>query len=600
MNARLVYDGDCGFCAWWVRYWQRLTGGQVEYRTYQDVAHEHPDISQEQFANAIQYFGEDGEHQSGAAASFRTLRHADSRSLSWWCYQNLPGFDFITEVAYQFIARHRDWFYKPSKLLWGKERYPERFDQLSWLFLRLLGLIYLSAFISFAVQAMGLIGSNGIVPLADYTQAIVQQYGNESYWLKPMLFWFNQSDLYIQFVSWSGVVLSLLVVANRLVVPSLILLFSAYLSIVGGTQVFMNFQWDIMLLEAGFLAIFLPGSIKVGSRIIPWLYRWFVFRFVFMGGVVKLTSGDSAWWDFTALNYHFETQPIPTLLGWYAHQLPEWFLKFSVVGVFWLELLIPFLIFLPRNLRIFAAYNIILLQVVILLTGNYNFFNLLTICITLFLFDDRHLQYCLRGRWLTDVNSVAYYLPMPTWRNVMLLSLAALSIWVATVKMTRVITGNRLPDWVNAPASVVDRFHLVNHYGPFAVMTKRRTEIIFEGSKDGEHWYEYRMHYKPNELDNISLWIIPHQPRLDWQMWFAALGNVQRNQWVYSTAIGLLKDSEPVKAFFEVNPFPDEPPKYVRSVGWDYHFTNFEEKAETGNWWKREYLGLYSKPIYLR
>ena len=244
----LIYDGDCGFCVYSVRYWQKLTGDRVEYRPYQDVAAQFPDITKGEFQRAIQFIAPDGHRASAAEASFLTLSHARGRGIGLWLYRYLPGFAPVSEYVYAFIAAHRPAFHSISKLLWGKTPEPPRYDLVAFLFLRLLGLVYLAAFVSFAVQAQGLIGSQGILPLADFVDRIAASYGPERFLLAPMLFWLNDSDTAIQAVCWAGAGLSVLLIGNVLPRLSLFLLYALYLSLLYAGQTFMSYQWDTYLL----------------------------------------------------------------------------------------------------------------------------------------------------------------------------------------------------------------------------------------------------------------------------------------------------------------------------------------------------------------
>ncbi len=253
----VIYDGDCGFCIYWARYWQKLTGHRATYAPYQEVAAQFPEIPVAAFQRAVQYVAPDGKIASGAEASFLTLSHASGKGFWLTLYRHLPGFAAITELAYASIASHRSALYRPSLWLWGRDYEPPRFDLVSWLFLRALGLIYLAAFVSFGVQALGLIGSHGILPLSEFTGAIRSQLGIERYWWFPMVFWLDQSDFAIQAVCWAGAALSLLLVFNVLPRLSLLFLYALYLSLFFAGQIFMGFQWDLLLLEAGFLALVL-------------------------------------------------------------------------------------------------------------------------------------------------------------------------------------------------------------------------------------------------------------------------------------------------------------------------------------------------------
>jgi len=304
----LIYDGDCGFCGYWARYWQKLTGERVAYRPYQEVAAHYPAIPLADFQRAVQFITPDGGRASAAEASFLTLSHARGKGVWLWLYRRLPGFAPLAERAYAFTAAHRPAFFRISQLLWGRNHEPPRYELVSFLFLRGFGLIYLAAFLSFAVQAQGLIGSHGILPLAELTDAVAASAGRERFWLMPMVFWWSSGDTAIRLVCWAGVVFSLLLICNLLPRLSLVLLYVLYLSLLYAGQVFMTYQWDTFLLEGGFLALVLSLARMPGI----WLLRWLLFRFMFMSGVVKLLSGDPTWWDLSALSYHFETQPLPT------------------------------------------------------------------------------------------------------------------------------------------------------------------------------------------------------------------------------------------------------------------------------------------------
>ena len=248
----LIYDGDCGFCGYWARYWQKLTGERVAYRPYQEVAAQYPAIALADFQRAVQFIAPDGRRASAAEASFLTLSYARGKGVWLWLYRRLPGFAPLAERAYAITAAHRPAFFRISRLLWGRNFEPPRYEQVSSLFLRGFGLIYLAAFLSFAVQAQGLIGSHGIVPLAELTDAVAASAGRERFWLMPMVFWWSSSDLAIRVVCWGGVLFSLLLLGNLLPRLSLVLLYALYLSLLYAGQVFMTYQWDTFLLEEDF------------------------------------------------------------------------------------------------------------------------------------------------------------------------------------------------------------------------------------------------------------------------------------------------------------------------------------------------------------
>jgi predicted DCC family thiol-disulfide oxidoreductase YuxK len=582
----LIFDGDCGFCLYWQKYWQALTGDRVNYEPYQTAKLRYPEISESEFRRSVQYMSGGG-RASGVLASFLTLDNAPGGCFWLKLYRKFPPFAKASERAYAIIAAHRPFFHCISLLLWGRDYRPPTYALVSWLFLRGLGLIYLFAFASFAVQAMGLIGSHGIEPLHRLTEAVGSHLGALKFWLMPMVFWFGDSDVVIQSVSWGGVGLSLLLVCNILPDICLVLLYVLYLSLIYAGQSFMTYQWDIFLVEAGFLGLVLRTSTRPGI----WLLRWLIFRFMFMSGCVKLLSGDPTWANLTALSYHFLTQPLSTPLGWYAAQLPAWFLKCATGATFFVELFLPWLIFFPRRLRFAAAFGMLLLELCIFLTGNYNFFNLQTMLLCLPLFDDAAMRKIvpLRAReWLASrVKERVADLP----GRIAVRCVAAFIVFCSLVQMS--LSFDIIPP---KPLIIADRifrlFDIVNTYGLFAVMTTKREEIVIEGSDDGDNWKEYEFKYKPGSLERAPKWNIPHQPRLDWQMWFASLSDAEHLPWFPRFLKKLLQGSPEVLGLMETNPFPDKPPKYVRALFYDYTYASPEEKAR-GIWWHREYVGTF-------
>lgn len=590
----LVYDGDCAFCYYWVRYWRELTGERVRYAPYQDVAAQYPAIPREAFQRAVQYIAPDGQVASAAEASFLTLSHARAQSFWLALYRHLPGFAWASERAYAFIAERRTLFYHISVFLWGRNYQPPRHDLVAWLFLRLFGLICFSAFVSFGVQALGLIGSHGIVPLADLIDALNSRIGAERYFLVPMVFWFDASDFTIQAVCWAGAGLSLLLVFNILPRLSLFLLYVLYLSLLYAGQTFMTYQWDTFLLEAGVVALVMSFARLSGI----WLTRWLLFRFMFMSGVVKLISGDASWWNLTALSYHFLTQPLPTPLAWYAAGLSPGVLKLLTAACLFVELILPFLIFCPRRLRFFAGLGIFLLQFVILLTGNYNWFNLQTMLLCLALFDDVALRRVIPDRMGGMILRRAPIIRPNRTKAWIVGAFAALLVFCGLVEMD-LRFGGRVPEAAAAVNEFVAPLHLVSAYGLFAVMTQKRDEIVIEGSNDGITWREYGFRYKPGDVRRASPWNIPHQPRLDWQMWFAALDSPAHLPWFARFLERILENEPTVMSLMAVNPFPDKPPSYVRAAFYDYTYASPAEKAK-GIWWKRRLLGLYFPVAQLR
>jgi len=471
-------------------------------------------------------------------------------------------------------------------------------------FLGMLAAVYLSAFISFWVQADGLVGSGGILPAERFLAAVEQNRGPERYWLVPSLFWLNPSDGFLHVLCGTGTALSLL--ALVFVAPALVflLLWVLYLSLFSIGGEFMHFQWDILLLETGFLAIFLaPWQLlprqpteRQPSVVAIWLVRFLAFRLMFASGLVKLLWEDEMWLDFTALQVHYETQPLPTWIGWYAHQLPAWFQKASCAVMYAIEIGLPFLFFGPRRMRQAAFIGQLFFQLLILLTGNYCFFNLLTITICFGALDDAFLRWVFRRPPHAEA-PLEREASLQTWVVWSVAPFLGLLGVMELIEMRSAWEGKpapvrRLQEWTSP-------LQLVSGYGLFRVMTNPRMEIVIEGSIDGVEWRAYEFRWKPGDLKRPPRFNIPHQPRLDWQMWFAALGNFRSRSFFQYFLARLLEGSPSVLALLETNPFPDGPPRHVRALHYAYHFTDFATRRATGQWWRRELIGPYS-PVLSR
>lgn len=601
----MVWDGDCGFCGRWIARWREITGDAVAYEPAQKVAEQFPEIPREEFEKTVYLIEPSGDVSRGAEAVFRVLRY--SRRWKWLLpvYEKIPAVAPVSEALYGVVASHRRIFSWFTRLLWGDQTTRSTYAVTSYLFLKCLAVVYGIAFLSLWLQVEGLIGRNGILPADGFLAAVEARFGPERFFEFPTLFWIDAGDRTLNLLCGIGVGLSGLLFIGVLQRPVLLALWAIYLSFAIVGRDFLGFQWDNLLLEAGSLAIFLPRSRK--ASIDPswgsiWLMRWLLFRLMFASGLVKLASGDPTWTDWTALNYHYETQPLPTWTSWYAHQLPLWFQKGSVGAMFFIELVVPFCLFLPRRVRLTGFIALVGLQVLILATGNYAFFNWLTIALCLFLLDDGYLSRWvprrLSGKLLPD--TVILPIHPGAWRSISTV-LAVCLFGISAIQMGgRFFPEIRQSRIVSDVLSVVAPFRSINNYGLFAVMTTSRPEIVIEGSEDGELWKEYGFKWKPGDVQRSPGFVAPHQPRLDWQMWFAALGTYERNPWFGNFMIRLLQGSPEVLGLLEWNPFPESPPRYVRAVLYDYRFTDGETRSSAGAWWRRTYGGLYSPVLTLR
>jgi hypothetical protein len=326
------------------------------------------------------------------------------------------------------------------------------------------------------------------------------------------------------------------------------------------------------------------------------LLKLLLFKLMFMSGVVKLSSQDESWWQLTALDYHYWTQPLPTVIGWWSDQHPEWFKKFSVAFCLVVEIIAPFFIWAPRRVRHIAAGLLLALQIVIAATGNYCFFNLLTIALCLLLLDD-----ALFSRWAGTASRHRGIRGPRSARALPAIVVLLVTLPINAMFLISAIKPDR--EWPRPIATVADYvapFRIVNGYGLFRVMTKSRPEIIIEGSSDGNEWLPYEFRWKPGALNQAPRWVAPHQPRLDWQMWFAALGNYRQNPWFVSLLERLLRNTPEVTQLLAHNPFPDNPPRYIRARVYEYRFTTWAEHRASGAWWKREESGEYLPAISLQ
>jgi lipase maturation factor 1 len=477
-------------------------------------------------------------------------------------------------------------------------------------FLRLVGAVYLIAFWSLHVQMAGLFGARGLSPAASFLEQVGPQItGNRALALPTIFWWLGASDAVLGGVALAGMIAAVVLVAGGVPVVASTVLWVLYLSLVSVGDPFLSFQWDALLLETGFLAIFFaPATWRLASpraappsMVVLWLLRLLLFRLMFFSGWVKLASGDAAWWSLEALEYHYWTQPLPTWTSWYASLLPAWAQKVSCGVMFAIELVLPFFILGPRRLRLLAAAGFLALQVGIAATGNYGFFNLLSAILCVPLLDDRALgrrthgadprvavRSRTRGRLGRDVvvacSILALALPL-SWRQL-------------------IGTTSPLDESLASLTQRLRPFRLVNAYGLFAVMTRTRPEVEVQGSADGVTWVPYRFRWKPGPVDRAPAFIAPDMPRLDWQMWFDALA-IERT---LATGRGgydlvtpellrrLAQASPEVLALLEENPFPDAPPRQLRWQLWSYRFTDAAERRSNGAWWRRE-LRYTSEPL---
>jgi hypothetical protein len=452
-------------------------------------------------------------------------------------------------------------------------------------FERSLGAIYLIAFLCAANQFLPLLGEHGLLPVPAWVRTTPFR---ES----PSLFYLAPRDWAFAAAAWLGIALSALIVAGVADRYSSwlhgliwLLVWALYLSFVNVGQVFYSFGWEILLLEAGFLTVFFGSRTVQPPLIVDYLVRWLAFRVMFGAGLIKI-RGDECWRDYTCLDYHYQTQPIPNPLSWYFHFGPQWTHPAGVAFNHFAELVAPFGLFLPQPVATIAALIIIVFQFTIFLSGNLSWLNVLTMVLAVPAIDSRYLPF-----------SATLSIPAPGdfFRAVTV----ALGVLVALLSVNPVRNMLSSRQVMNTS---YDALHLVGTYGAFGSITRRRFEIVVEGSDDPStgQWKEYEFRGKPNDPMRMPQQIAPYHLRLDWLMWFAAMSRYYQHPWFIHFLAKLLEGDQPVLGLLKSNPFPKHPPAAVRAQLYEYRFATPEVHRQTKQWWTRQLVGSYFPPVTLQ
>jgi hypothetical protein len=479
---------------------------------------------------------------------------------------------------------------------------PDRYWLTRFLILRLLGFVYLAAFISLEWQVLPLIGSHGLTPAVDYLARVQAHLGSRTagFLTLPSIFWWGIGDELLRILAWVGVGLSgvvLLGYANGLLLGILWVLYTSYVNI---GQEWYSYGWEIQLLETGFLAIFLvplfdgrPFSRRPPPIAIIWLFRWLAFRIMLGAGLIKM-RGDACWRDLTCLYYHYETQPIPNPFSRTFHFFPHWFQRFSVLWNHLIELVAPWFAFGPRLSRHIAGVLMISFQGVLIVSGNLSFLNYLTIVPMLACFDDSLLARLLPRR-LAAAAGRADAEPRPSRvHDYAVLVYAAIIVCLSIAPALNLASGQQIMN------GSFDRFHLVNTYGAFGSVGRQRQEIIFEGTTDetlgpDTVWKAYEFPFKPGDPMRRPSIIAPLQPRLDWAIWFAAMATPNDYLWTLHFVWKLLHNDPGTLSLLANNPFPQQPPRYIRAQLYRYEFA--PPGNPQGAWWQRQLLGEWLPPL---
>ncbi len=485
-----------------------------------------------------------------------------------------------------------------------------------WIFLRLLAVWCFSAFYALLFQISGLIGPQGILPAGEYLHSLaLVLHGVRHLWYAPTLFWISAGNFMLLAVCWVGLAASLLLLVGVWPRLMLVLCGVCYLSFIAAAQDFSGYQSDGMLLDAIFVSVFFAprglwpclGVCRPPSRASLWLLRWEWFRIYFESGMAKLLSGDPEWRHLTAMNSYYQNSPLPSWVGWYVQQAPHWFATATALGTLVMELGVVLLVFLPRHYRLICFLIVTPWEAGVILTANYTFLNYLVLSLGVLLLDDGHWLWLAGKLHLPDAvkrrisgveSGSARLLSMGHVRAVRAV-VAAVSLglvfFATAAEMLAMVV--HLPELVMEPVAALAPFRIANQYGLFAVMTRGEYEIEFQGSDDGVHWTPYPFRYKPQALNQAPGIYAPYQPRLDWNLWFASLGDWRQNPFVLNVEACLLDNDAAVLKLFAGNPFAEQAPRYARAVLWQYWFTTPAQKHATGNWWRRAYLGVYAPVI---
>jgi len=487
------------------------------------------------------------------------------------------------------------------------ERVLERFFAVGnsyWLtrfvILRLLGFVYAIAFLVAANQLLPLIGEHGLTPARDFLNVVQTQLGSRSAGMLriPTLFWFGSSDNALLIFSWVGFALSVVVLSGYANAILLGVLWAMYMSIVHIGQIWYGYGWEIQLLETGFLSIFLCPLLDARPFpkcrppiLVIWLFRWLGFRIMIGAGLIKL-RGDPCWRDLTCLYYHYETQPIPSPISRYLHFSPHWLLKLETAWNHLIELAVPWLSFGPRAARHIAGVLLVTFQIFLIISGNLSFLNYLTIVPFLACFDDTFLRHFLPGAIVRRAERAAQDSQPSGINNAVAIALSIMVIWLSIPTVLNLVSGRQLMNYSFDPVD------LVNTYGAFGTVGRERDEIIFEGTEDplitgDTKWQEYEFKAKPGDPNRRPPFVAPYQPRIDWQIWFAAMASPADYPWTLHFVWKLLHNDPGTLSLLAKNPFPDTPPHYIRARLYRYRFAPIGENA----WWKREPIGEWLPAI---
>jgi predicted DCC family thiol-disulfide oxidoreductase YuxK len=597
MKPVLLYDEGSMLCRARVAQWQYRTGTDVQFIPYDDAwgifPQEYGPIPSYQPGISFHLVDSDGEVYANAEAVCRMLTYAHHGSWRYALYKRNALFARVSDKWYSRTATNRLLCDKIHYYASGRDDTAATYYMTRWAFLRVIGLVYFIAFGSLWLQLGGLTGSEGIMPMADHmteVQAALDDQGAPKGWQRLLLYptvgLVNTTDLALNALCCLGMVAGLMLLVGLVPPLAALAAWLAYLSLVNGVPVFMAQPWDRLLVEVGFLTIFLtpiqifpdPHTRSEPSAGVVFLLRWLLFRIVFVSGLMKL--GDGTWTSLSALNHYFEVQPLPTVVGWY------------------LELIVPFFIFAPRRLRNWAGSILIAYLGIILFTSNYGYFTFIALGLCLMLFDDAQAKRLFASATVSQIGAVPVR-PTPWLLRKALVLAMAMFLVVSSLGTTARLLRPPTVEKEEAMAFGTDAFHLTSAYTVSFGLTDTRLDLIVEGSNDGVNWTPYAFRWLPGDVKQRPRWMQPHVPRIDWQM-LAEARNAQRgespNQWLTQFLDKLQAGSKDVVALVMKAPFGDTAPRYLRVRRYEYTFTSLETRREDGAWWERTDQGSYVGP----
>jgi hypothetical protein len=462
-----------------------------------------------------------------------------------------------------------------------------------WVIERGIGAIYFVAFVVAARQFPALLGERGLLPAPRFLERV-------RFLQAPSLFHLGYSDRRLQVVAWTGAVLALSVVvglASAAPLPVTMLIWFAlwalYMSIVNIGQTFYGFGWETLLLEAGFLAIFLGNGEVAPPWLVLLLFRWLAFRVEFGAGLIKL-RGDRCWRELTCMEWHHETQPLPNPLSWFFHHLPRPLHKMEVLGNWAAQLILPFTLFLPQPIASIGALLMIGTQLYLVVSGNYAWLNWITVVVTFAAVSDTVVPAGILG--LLGLDGGAFG-PTPLWFVGAVLALTVLVLILSWLPVRNLLSPNQ------AMNASFDPFRLVNTYGAFGSVGRTRYEVVVEGTNgdpdDEAAWLAYEFKGKPGDPRRLPRQFAPYHLRLDWLMWFLPLSPMYAEGWFVPFLGRLLAGDRTTLRLLGRNPFPDAPPRYVRARLFRYRYSTWRERRETGAWWVRTPAGDFVSPVRL-